>query len=203
MLGLLSFGHELTGYELKKWADGSLRFFYWSPAISQIYSELKRLEALDYVSSRVVDVDELRSKRVYRITPAGTEALRDWVENSPVEPPMLKHSPLLRLWLGHLADPDRLRELVLRHREYAVEMAAEANEHVVGAHERGMPMPEAVLHWSEQFYRTEVTAADEMLAELDRRKSEAKHARGRGRKDTAADRRATPSRSAAPHSKRR
>jgi len=44
VLGLLSFGRELTGYELKQWADGSLRFFYWSPAVSQIYSELKRLE---------------------------------------------------------------------------------------------------------------------------------------------------------------
>lgn len=38
MLGLLSFDQELSGYDLKKWADGSLRFFYWSPAISQIYS---------------------------------------------------------------------------------------------------------------------------------------------------------------------
>ncbi|MFI8792971.1 hypothetical protein [Streptomyces sp. NPDC055105] len=44
VLGLLSFPGERTGYELKKWADASLRFFYWSPAISQIYAELRRLE---------------------------------------------------------------------------------------------------------------------------------------------------------------
>ena len=44
VLGELSFGRELSGYDIKKWADASLRFFYWSPAISQIYRELRRLE---------------------------------------------------------------------------------------------------------------------------------------------------------------
>src|ERR1700736_6640886 len=78
VLGLLSFGRELTGYDLKKWADHSLRFFYWSPAISQIYSELKRLERLGYVTSRTVAQDELRNKRVYAITAEGTEALTEW-----------------------------------------------------------------------------------------------------------------------------
>ena len=51
VLGLLSFGRDLTGYDLKKWADSSLRFFYWSPAISQIYGELRRLESLGYVET--------------------------------------------------------------------------------------------------------------------------------------------------------
>jgi len=46
VLGLLSFGRELSGYELRKWADASIRFFYGSPAMSQIYRELRRLEAV-------------------------------------------------------------------------------------------------------------------------------------------------------------
>src|SRR5256885_16438206 len=40
ILGLLSFGRELTGYEVKQSADDSLRFFYTAPAMSQIYTEL-------------------------------------------------------------------------------------------------------------------------------------------------------------------
>jgi hypothetical protein len=36
VLGLLSFGTELSGYDLKKWADHSLSLFFWSPASSQI-----------------------------------------------------------------------------------------------------------------------------------------------------------------------
>src|SRR3954462_6614469 len=99
VLGLLSFGRELSGYDLKKWADSSLGFFYWSPAVSQIYGELKRLEGLGYITSREVPQDDLRNKRVYAITGAGEEALTDWVQHAPVEPPVLKHGVLLRVWL--------------------------------------------------------------------------------------------------------
>ena len=44
VLGLLSFGAELSGYELRQLALNSLRFFYWTPAQSQIYRELRRLQ---------------------------------------------------------------------------------------------------------------------------------------------------------------
>ena len=54
VLGMLAFDEELSGYELKKWADHSLRFFFWSPAISNIYGELKRLQRLGYVVAREV-----------------------------------------------------------------------------------------------------------------------------------------------------
>src|SRR5690242_1918293 len=63
VLGLLSFPGERTGYELKKWADSSLRFFYWSPAISQIYAELRRLEELGYAASTRSGPEEARAKR--------------------------------------------------------------------------------------------------------------------------------------------
>jgi hypothetical protein len=54
VLGLLSFGRELTGYELKQWADDSLGFFYTAPAMSQIYSELERLRGAGLVQDRAV-----------------------------------------------------------------------------------------------------------------------------------------------------
>jgi len=38
VLGLLSFGEALSGYDLKQWADHSLRYFFWSPAQSAIYT---------------------------------------------------------------------------------------------------------------------------------------------------------------------
>ncbi len=43
VLGLLTFGDELTGYELKQRADSTLRFYWVAPAMSQIYTELARL----------------------------------------------------------------------------------------------------------------------------------------------------------------
>ena len=50
ILGLLTFGDELTGYEIKQRADITLRFYWVSPAMSQIYTELRRLltERLGY-----------------------------------------------------------------------------------------------------------------------------------------------------------
>ncbi|HLM29721.1 MAG TPA: hypothetical protein VK360_07350, partial [Acidimicrobiales bacterium] len=49
LLGLLSFGTELSGYELKRWAD-NLRFFWSAPAMSQVYREVERLAEAGYVS---------------------------------------------------------------------------------------------------------------------------------------------------------
>ena len=90
VLGLLSFGEELSGYDLKKWADHSLRFFYWSPAISQIYSELKRLERLGYVEARERPQDEPPQQARLPHHRRGGDALAGWVEHEPVEPPVLK-----------------------------------------------------------------------------------------------------------------
>ncbi len=111
ILGLLSMADELSGYDLRRWAR-ALRFFYVSPAQSQIYSELRRLAALGWVAHREVAQDGLPDKRLYRTTPEGTAALRHWLEESPVEPPVLKHSVALRLFFGHLARPERLRTLL-------------------------------------------------------------------------------------------
>ncbi len=115
VLGILSFGRELTGYDIKNWSDAILHFFYWSPATSQIYTELRRLEDLGLVSSRTVARDEVRDKTIYAITPIGTEALRSWQATVDAEAPVLKHGVLLRIWLGHLAEPDRLREQIAEH----------------------------------------------------------------------------------------
>ncbi|MFJ9851153.1 PadR family transcriptional regulator [Streptomyces sp. NPDC101150] len=113
VLGLLSFRGERTGYELKKWADSSLRFFYWSPAISQIYAELRRLEALGYATSRRSGAEEPRATRRYTVTESGRGALAAWADGAG-DPgaPVLKHPLVLRVWLGHLAAPDTLRALV-------------------------------------------------------------------------------------------
>src|SRR5215211_5539647 len=74
LLGLLSFGRELTGYELRQWAGNSLRHFYAAPAMSQVYAELDRLEAAGLTASREV-AQGRRPVRVHRITPG---ARRRW-----------------------------------------------------------------------------------------------------------------------------
>ena len=99
VLGLLSF-REMSGYELKGFADNSIRFFFWSPAKSQIYSELRRLTSLGYVNERKVRQETRPDKRLYKITAKGREALRQWMSRSQVEPDILKSPLLLNLFLG-------------------------------------------------------------------------------------------------------
>ncbi|MFD9206941.1 PadR family transcriptional regulator [Streptomyces sioyaensis] len=169
VLGLLSFGDELSGYDLKKWSDFSLRFFYWSPSFSQIYGELKRLEKAGYVSARrVAQETGHRDKRVYVITDEGMAAVRHWAREAPVEPPVLKHGVMLRLWLGHLLEADRMREVLGRHREYAESMRQRAEEDGARA-EEAWAYPSLVLKWSQRYYAAERDLADAMLADLDER----------------------------------
>ncbi|EST36558.1 PadR family transcriptional regulator [Streptomyces roseochromogenus] len=169
VLGLLSFGEELSGYDLKKWADWSLRFFYWSPSFSQIYGELKRLENAGYVTSRMVAQETgNRDKRVYRITDEGMEAVRTWAREAPVEPPVLKHGVMLRLWLGHLLEPEQMREVLARHREYAETMRQRAEADAEGGRaEEAWAYPVLTLKWAERYYASERDLADAMLADLE------------------------------------
>ncbi|WP_068106337.1 PadR family transcriptional regulator [Nocardioides dokdonensis] len=167
VLGLLSFGEELSGYDLKKWADWSLRFFYWAPSYSQIYSELRKLEEIGYASSTVVNKDDVRGKRMYRITPEGQDAVAHWAAESPVEPAVLKHGVMLRMWLGHASDPERLRAMLEEHRDQSEKMRVRAQVDAVGAaDEPGWAFPEMVLRWSERYYADERDRAETMLTEL-------------------------------------
>ena len=180
VLGLLSFERELSGYDLKKWADSSLRFFYWSPASSQIYAELKRLERLGYVTSRIAAQDDLRNKRLFAITPAGRVAIRGWVQHAAVEPPMLKHSVALRAWLGHLADPARLREMVAEHRDNSAALAKEAGHAAASAAAtKGWEYPALVSRWSQRYFEAEQRLAAEMLQDLDELAAGSGDGRGR------------------------
>jgi DNA-binding PadR family transcriptional regulator len=168
VLGLLSGGAELSGYDLKKWADASLNFFYWSPALSHIYTELRRLERLGYVEPRIDQKDEVRHRRLYRITPAGRQVLTDWVRSAPIEAPMLKHSVALRVWLGHLAGFDRVREIVEEH--LAATRALLDDVRTSRANAKTDPphnYSAAVIAWTEDHYEAELASFTRLLARLE------------------------------------
>ncbi|KUI14784.1 putative transcriptional regulator [Mycolicibacterium flavescens] len=168
LLGMLSYEHELSGYDIRKWIEWSMRFFYGSPAYSQIYSELKKLERLGLLSSRVESTGGTRNRRLYRITPAGLEAVRKWANESPVDPPVLKHNPLLRVTFGHLTDPARLKEILQEHVAYADDMQRKAAKDAKWAGvEPSWAYAKVALQWAERYYAAERELALKMLKELD------------------------------------
>lgn len=125
VLGLLSLGEELSGYEIRQWALRSLRFFYWTPAQSHVYRELRRLEELGYVTGRAVHQEDRPDKRVFAITETGRTELSRWIDDAPIAPPVIKYDSALRLFFGHAASPARLEEILDEHREAVEQILAE------------------------------------------------------------------------------
>ncbi|MGP3937773.1 PadR family transcriptional regulator [Nonomuraea sp. KM88] len=68
----------MTGYNLIKYFDGSVAFV-WNAPHSQIYPELRRMERDGLVEVQVVPRGERAEKRIYSITEAGFQELRNWL----------------------------------------------------------------------------------------------------------------------------
>lgn len=169
VLGILGFGREMSGYDIKQWSDAILRFFYWSPATSQIYTELRRLEELGLVAGRTVARDDAREKRVYAITPTGLLALERWQAETDADEPVLKDGLMLRVWLGHLAEPARLRAQVLAHRERLIIELDDARASKRGSEGRpGWEYPALVVEWTCRRIESEIALTDAMLVDLER-----------------------------------
>jgi PadR family transcriptional regulator AphA len=114
ILGFLRLGAE-TGYEIKQLTDRSTRFF-WGASYGQIYPELRRLERKGLATATDEPRGALR-RRVYRITPAGERALREWLAE-PFEHFELRDEGLLKLSFGEALGHDELLDLVRRRREW-------------------------------------------------------------------------------------
>ncbi|MET4610510.1 DNA-binding PadR family transcriptional regulator [Rhodococcus sp. PvR044] len=169
VLGMLAFDEELSGYELKKWADWSIKFFYWSPSFSQVYTELKKLEKHGFVTSRVQHDNGVRGRRLYKITEAGTAAVGRWSNEAPIDPPILKHGVMLRIWLGHLNKPERLKEILREHIEYVSKMERRAAADASGADkEPAWAYSQIVLRWAERYYAAERDLAEQLIADIDK-----------------------------------
>lgn len=177
VLGLLSFGESLSGYDLKRWADHSLRYFFWSPAQSAVYAELRRLESLGYVRA-VGPVEGPRGRRRYAITPAGRRALEEWVASSDVPPPVVKDHALLRLWLGHVADAPKLRELVDGERKMSERLLGEIGYSAARAEAGELRYVALVERCCERLAEARVAAFRELADALEEEAREGDHDRG-------------------------
>jgi DNA-binding PadR family transcriptional regulator len=175
LLGLLSFGDDapgMTGYELKQRADFTLRFYWVSPAMSQVYSELRRLHAAGLVSPD----GEGRGTR-WSLTKQGRAALEQWMQETPAGFPVFMHPVALRLMIGHLADHATLERIL---EEYAEEVAAaradlaDVRSSLEGADAPGEPFhhPSLVADWGLAHFDSEAEITRTMLSRLQRLREE-------------------------------
>ncbi|MCR2813310.1 PadR family transcriptional regulator [Microbacterium sp. zg.Y1090] len=167
VLGILSFDAPLSGYDIKRWADQSLAFFYWAPSQSQIYTELRRLESLGLAGSRIEQTHAAKSRRIYEITDLGRANMAAWMQEVPADPVVLKHSHVLRLWAAHNGSLDALRAELLEYRESVLRTAQAAGDHAHGAQrEPSWAYSQIALEWSERFYLDEAARIDWLIERL-------------------------------------
>jgi PadR family transcriptional regulator, regulatory protein AphA len=97
ILGMLKLG-VATGYDIKKAIDTSTRFF-WGASFGQIYPELRRLREAGLVKGK--DDPRGRVRRTfYSLTPAGEQALHEWLTDTESFTFEMRDEGLLRLFFG-------------------------------------------------------------------------------------------------------
>lgn len=163
VLGLLTFGRR-SGYDLIKLVESSIGFF-WTPARSQVYSELKRLASLGLVSEERVEQLDRPSKRVYTLTAEGEAALRRWLETTRFQPDYVRSQFLLKVFFGRLVSRETLAALVARQREDAERTAGQLRqiERLIEDDEAwlypyltlkyGLSRAEAIVRWADEVGR--------------------------------------------------
>lgn len=113
LLGLLS--HEpMTGYEMKKRLDTSLRFF-WGGSYGSIYPTLSQLEKEGKVTKENTSSNG-REKISYSITDDGKAALKEWLKK-PAEKDELRYETLLKLFFGNETGFEGAKEHIERFEE--------------------------------------------------------------------------------------
>jgi DNA-binding PadR family transcriptional regulator len=169
LLGQLS-RREGSGYEISKDIERGVGFF-WSPARSGIYAVLPRLVEKGYASREEVRQSGRPDKQVYRITREGKAALRQWLEEAPLEPDTSKNPFLLKLFFGALMQPESVVELVRARKRMAEDALARlrAIEGDILAEGRQSDFSYFTLKWGLEYYEAMIRWADATLDELEAR----------------------------------
>lgn len=113
ILGLLS--HEpMTGYEIKKRIDTTLKFF-WGASFGSIYPTLKGL-VNDGLVTKEEKNEKGRNKVIYTINEEGHKYLKEWLK-IPVEKDEIRYETLLKLFFGSEIGPKGTLEHIITFKE--------------------------------------------------------------------------------------
>ncbi len=110
VLGLVSI-RPMTGYELAAYAERSIGNFF-PLTRSHIYSELDRLGRLGLLEAAEIAQENAPAKRVYEITPDGSDELRHWLEDAVMKEERSRSLFLMRIFFGDRTSPEHLAALL-------------------------------------------------------------------------------------------
>jgi DNA-binding PadR family transcriptional regulator len=177
ILGMLR-NEPRSGYEVKRVVDRSTRFF-WAASYGQIYPELRRLAKAGLVEGESRPTGG-RKRTVYRLTDAGREELRRWLDRPP-ERLELRDEGLLKLFFAGAAGPGKAIEIIdAKQRLMQDKLAAlRGMEPYAAAAASSDPFPYLVLRYGVESSEWVIAWCERARAELAGAKSKSKNRKGR------------------------
>lgn len=115
ILGVLS-ATPMTGYDLDRYFNDSVGYVWPAPQ-SQIYPELRKMEAHGLIASTLAPRGQRAAKRVFAITDSGDAELRRWMAEFSPYPPERDAFHLKAVFFD-MASPDVARAQLRAHREH-------------------------------------------------------------------------------------
>jgi PadR family transcriptional regulator, regulatory protein AphA len=167
VLGLLAM-RPRSGYDIKTVVDRSTRFF-WAASYGQIYPELKRLEEAGLIEGEDVP-NGGRERRVYKLTPAGQEALIEWLFGSTVTIE-LRDESLLRLFFADSLPHEQALMLLEGRKRGHEEFLATLREIEALPGGKDPTFVDLVLHWGIDFNEWGAQWGERQLRRLRKQKA--------------------------------
>ncbi|MCL5056422.1 MAG: PadR family transcriptional regulator [Actinobacteria bacterium] len=121
LLGFLNYA-DMTGYELKQHFDNSIQHF-WNAKLSQIYPALSQMKKEGLLVMEVEYQEKRPNRKVYKITDAGREELKRWLEE-PQEKHPLREPFLVQVFFGAHIEKERIIAIMRRQLEMCREQLA-------------------------------------------------------------------------------
>ena len=175
LLALLTSG-PMTGYEISRRFQSSVGHVWHAPD-SQIYPELRKMEAEGLVEAESVD-DPRGEKRFYRPTDAGLTAFRAWMD-SPLKYAMDRDPAHLRAAYFEWADPVAASRAMLEHISRYEDLRAQWQEQIDQIDDGSSPVLGRRLEGKDEAERRRISAYKRFAYEglLDRADAEITWAR--------------------------
>jgi PadR family transcriptional regulator AphA len=108
VMGLVAFLGRATSYDMKRLVGMSIGYF-WTFPHSQLYAEPDRLVGMGLLEETREEGG--RRRRLYSMTDAGFEELKDWLADPETPPIEMRDTATLKLFFGNLAGPENVRKL--------------------------------------------------------------------------------------------
>lgn len=111
-----------SGYDLLKGFKQRLGFF-WNASHQQIYQQLKKMHEEQLIELTMEKQSGKPDRKVYHLTESGRNELASWIAD-PVKPNKVNDALLVKLYAGHMTEPDVLLKELQRHKEIHQKMLA-------------------------------------------------------------------------------